>query len=151
MSNRQIKDPETGWWNTIPEPKEDSMLMGFTYSLTVLAGLFTWFTPPLVVEHTIGEQLSILMALFFIIGGALGMVTARSGSHRFERPALYLSMTGWLMMSCILIQSSILGPSIRAPQTAATFITIGLLVWRWWGIRPADSRASKAWRKMRSR
>lgn len=83
--SRQVKNPITGWWEKIPEPRWTSMAWTFAYVMLVLAGLSLLLDPPTFFSKGMGGVLTVYWAILLVLGGSLGAFAAPTGWHIIER------------------------------------------------------------------
>lgn len=91
---RQVRDPKTGWWYNVPEPRKVTYATALAYVLFSLAGFTALLDAPDMLLHGLGPGWLLYWSYVMIFGGVLGCVATLRGSFALERIAVVAALTG---------------------------------------------------------
>lgn len=115
MTQQHIRK-QAGWgwpkraWARLHEPRWISFIYGGAYSLMVILGGVSIFSPPRTIENAAGDVLMSLIALLVTTGGVLGVIMVSNGRYWVERYAVGLAAIGvfgyWLMVAYLAVATT---------------------------------------------
>lgn len=85
---RQIRNPVTGWWEKVPEPRWTSMAWATAYGVLAAAGASVLLDTPSFLLYGLGGALTVYWAMLLVAGGVIGMFAAPTGWYIIERFAV---------------------------------------------------------------
>ncbi|WP_053386987.1 hypothetical protein [Leucobacter japonicus] len=121
----------------IPEPKHISIIMGIAYIVFVLTGFATLVTPPRSIVGQFGEVTMLLVGVFFVLGGSVGMLAGALEWWELERFAVVTMGMGLATYAYIVTTLHFTTEGSRLTQlgviTIATCLLAlrGAMIWRY--------------------
>lgn len=87
--DKQRRNPITGWWETMPEPRAVPLLLTVFYGIVLAAGLSAVLVPPAFLSFGLGGGLATLVwGGLLAFGGAVGVPSVIPGAYWAERIAV---------------------------------------------------------------
>lgn len=127
---RQVRDPKTGWWYNVPEPRKVTLATAVAYLMFSAAGFSAMIDHPDVLLHGLGEGWILYWNYLMAFGGLTGCVAALKGTYWLERIAVIAAVTGLaLYLGSIMDQHEIPGHN-RLPSMFLYITLIGAAIGR---------------------
>lgn len=114
-------------WDLLHEPRVVTVCMILGYMGLFGGGLGSLLHPPSTIQGELGVTITTMWSWFFIIGGALGLVSAPRGIWWLERVALIAAGTAFLIYGSTIANLQITGAGSRWMQ-------LGVLTWGMFGL-----------------
>lgn len=87
--DRQVRNPVTGWWENLPEPRRVAVWHTVFYALMAVAGVSVLVDPPTFLTLGLGGHvLTTFWAGLLVLGGVVGTPSVLPGAYWAERIAL---------------------------------------------------------------
>lgn len=87
--DRQVRNPVTGWWETVPDPRAVPVLVALSYVFMVAGGVEVLLDAPAFLAVALGGYpLTTYWGALLVFGGLLGVPSALLGNPWVERVAL---------------------------------------------------------------
>lgn len=132
--NRQLKK----LWAWVQEPKHITAVVTFGWGIILLTGISSLVEPPNTITHQLSQPLSILWAVCFIAGGALGLVGCPPGWWWVERAGVILTVAGGGVYLSIIALLHLASEGSRLTQAGWVLFGLVMLIARWLRIRGAQ-------------
>lgn len=87
--DKQVRNPVTGWWETVRPPRSVAILATIAHLLVALAGLSVILSPPLFLAAGLGDGfLTVYWGSLLLFGGVVGALAVVPAADWAERIAL---------------------------------------------------------------
>lgn len=103
-------------WHEIREPRNIKIVYWCAYWLSLVTGTLTLMWPPRTITGEIGDELTAVWSLLFIVGGAVGAGSVFGGWWRYERLALACIGGGLLVYLTVVCYLHITSEGSRVTQ-----------------------------------
>lgn len=103
MSRTQRRNPETGWWERVPEPRSASVWAVVTYAGVSFGGLMGVLIPPVDASQTAAAWMTTYWAALLLLGGLCGAIAVLPGLFWLERIAIVATGFGLLIFLVALL------------------------------------------------
>lgn len=131
-ATRQRRNPVTGWWEKVPEPASDSVLITIAYCLMCVAGISALIDPPRSVYVAFPSQfLIVYWAALLAVGGFSAAISVLPGAYWLERVGSSALALGLVMYVITTLSFHHPGEDNRIPHML-TIITLLVLVGTRW-------------------
>lgn len=131
MFSRQVKDPVTGWWHNVPEPKAVTLATAFAYSLIAAAGASALIDPPNSVKEGLDKLWVIYWVWLLLGGGVIGAISSLKGWYWAERIAVVSVVTGLAMYTSIIMEQHLIPGQNKLPTFFLMTTLTGAAAARW--------------------
>jgi len=102
MSQAQQKNPQTGFWERVPEPKAASVWAVVTYAGVAFGGLMGLIVSPVADSGATVSLISIYWAGLLFVGGLAGAIAVLPGLYWLERIGIVATGFGLLIFLAAL-------------------------------------------------
>lgn len=124
----QKRNPVTGWWERVPEPRLASVWASVTYACIACAGLAAMIISPVAQPGTLAGLMTLYWAGLLVLGGTAGAVAVLPGLFWLERVSIVTAGAG-LFIFLVALGLAVAADVIRNPGAAwpVFFLVAGLL------------------------
>lgn len=125
-------------WASLTDPDSTLPPVLFSYVVTVVMGVVTYWFPPTTIEGAIGATLATIWAACMIGGGLLGLAVMFTPHMWLEKIALSVAALGGLLVYAFVVGSlhAVAPPGAsRLTQLSVIFLALGAYWFRWVAIR----------------
>lgn len=131
MKRKQIRDPKTGWWYNVPEPRRITYLTALAYSLFSAAGFTALLDYPDTLLHGLGEWWVVYWSWLMLAGGLAGAVSCLKGWYWLERIAIIAAVTGIALYVGSVMDQHVIPGHNRLPSMFLMITLAGTAAARW--------------------
>ena len=128
----------SGLWAWVQEPKHITGVMTLGWVIILLTGVSSLMDPPGTITHQLSQPLSVIWAVCFVTGGALGLVGCPPGWWWVERAGLILTVAGGVVYLSIITVLHLVSEGSRLTQAGWVLFGLVMLITRWLRIRGAQ-------------
>ena len=128
---RQVKNPVTGWWENLPDPRWVTPIHAVFYALMIFTGLSALGVTPRFLEIGLGDILLSFWAGLLIVGGSIGIPAVLGGWNIVERfSVLMIGLAVILYIATIVSLQTVVGQNLAWRVTMDAGLICHLLI-RW--------------------
>ena len=125
-------------WQLIQEPRMITALTSAYWSMVTCIGVAALVTPPETIDYNVGATLTLVWAVFLLLGGILGVVGCLLGWWWVERAGMISAGTGTVIYLSVVMILHFQGPEPRLVGAGFISLTLFAFVVRWFHIRGAQ-------------
>lgn len=122
-------------WKRIAEPRVQRVAYFVIYGLQVMAGVSLALVQPRAAEYEFGSLVTMAWALFFILGGGLGMIGVFPGWNFVERVGILSLMVAVALCSLFIAYNPWSPTGLELVIWALVSGWVVVLLYRLWEIR----------------
>lgn len=128
---RRLRRWPLSWWDLLHEPAVVTAGATIVYVALAAAGVLSILQPPGTITSELGEIVTYGWAVFAVLGGILGTVSAPGGIWWLERVGLYAVGTFLLIYTLTVVNLQISGSGSRWMQLGLICMGWYFIVSRW--------------------
>lgn len=146
-TQRQRRNPVTGFWEKVPEPRIGTALTALAYFLLACAGVSALLDPPRAVEVTFtSHYLIVYWGALLSIGGVVASAAVLPGAYWAERVGSAALALGLVMYGITILSFHHPMTDNRIPHllTIATLLVVVGTRWVriWYGFKDPERRST---------
>lgn len=119
-----------GWVQRIPEPRIPNLIVGAAYLSFTLGGAVTLITPPRSLLGIYGMTVMMLVGVFFLVGGLIGILAGTREFWQLERAGIATMGAGVATYSYIVIVLQVTEAGSRLTQLSVLLVALCFLALR---------------------
>lgn len=122
-------------WERITEPRHMKAAYAVLYVVTIFTGVATLLLPPTSIAGELGQPLTVMWSVFFLLGGFGGLLTVFPGWWFAERLSIVLVWLGLAIYGLVVLALHFQSSGSRLTQLGMILLAAGLGYVRWLMIR----------------